>query len=229
MTRTAAQRTADLNATLSRAVRGFRPPESLTVHEWADRYRRLSPEASAEAGPWRTSRTPYLAEPMDAFTDPAVRKVVIVASSQVGKTECELNCLAYLMDQRQNQAMNDLNQSLTGLQDSLTDQSSLQDIYEDNMQLIQQVGQLEEQVKQLEEDKQSLTSQLSDQEKASQAMDWFWQIDEAYVLGRYSLCRELIQEIQDAGLVDYLPKESITDNGRFSPSGRYQEIYEALY
>ena len=140
-----------------------------------------------------------------------------------------LMLMAYLMDQRQNQAMNDLNQSLTGLQDSITDQSSLQDIYEDNMQLIQQVGQLEEQVKQLEEDKQSLTSQLSDQEKASQAMDWFWQIDEAYVLGRYSLCRELIQEIQDAGLVDYLPKESITDNGRFSPAGRYQEIYEALY
>ena len=133
-----------------------------------------------------------------------------------------LMLMAYLMDQH-------LNQSLTGLQDSLTDQSSLQDIYEDNMQLIQQVGQLEEQVKQLEEDKQSLTSQLSDQEKASQAMDWFWQIDEAYVLGRYSLCRELIQEIQDAGLVDYLPKESITDNGRFSPSGRYQEIYDALY
>ena len=140
-----------------------------------------------------------------------------------------LMLMAYLMDQRQNEAMNNLNQSITGLQDSITDQNSLQDIYEDNMELIQQVGQLEEQVKQLEEDKQSLTSQLSDQEKASQAMDWFWQIDEAYVLGRYSLCRELIQEIQDAGLVNYLPKESITDNGRFSPSGRYQEIYEALY
>lgn len=140
-----------------------------------------------------------------------------------------LMLMAYLMDQRQNEAMNNLNQSITGLQDSITDQNSLQDIYEDNMQLIQQVGQLEEQVKQLEEEKQSLTSQLSDQEKGSQAMDWFWQIDEAYVLGRYSLCRELIQEIQDAGLVDYLPKESITDNGRFSPSGRYQEIYEALY
>ena len=140
-----------------------------------------------------------------------------------------LMMMAYLMDQRQNEAMNDLNQSLSGLQESLSDQNSLQDIYEDNMELIQQVGQLEEQVKQLEEDKQSLTSQLSDQEKASQAMDWFWQIDEAYVLGRYSLCRSLIQELEDAGLVDYLPKESVTDNGRFSPSGRYQEIYEALY
>ena len=140
-----------------------------------------------------------------------------------------LMMMAYLMDQRQNEAMNDLNQSLSGLQESLSDQSSLQDIYEDNMQLIQQVGQLEEQVKQLEENNQELSSQLSDQEKASQAMDWFWQIDEAYVLGRYSLCRSLIQELEDAGLVDYLPKESVTDNGRFSPSGRYQEIYEALY
>lgn len=140
-----------------------------------------------------------------------------------------LMMVAYLMDQRQNEAMNDLNQSLSGLQESLSDQSSLQDIYEDNMELIQQVGQLEEQVKQLEENNQELSSQLSDQEKASQAMDWFWQIDEAYVLGRYSLCRSLIQELEDAGLVDYLPKESVTDNGRFSPSGRYQEIYEALY
>ena len=99
MPRTDAERLADLRATYSRAVRGFRPPEDLTVSEWADRYRRLSPESSAEAGPWRTSRTPYLKEPMDAFTDDRVRRIVIVAGSQIGKTECELNCLAYIMDQ----------------------------------------------------------------------------------------------------------------------------------
>ena len=140
-----------------------------------------------------------------------------------------LMLMAYLMDQRQNEAMNNLNQSITGLQDSITDQNSLQDIYEDNMQLIQQVGQLEEQVKQLEEDKQSLTSQLSDQEKASQAMDWFWQINEAYVRGRYTLCRQLMESLEEAGLKEWLPKESITDNDRFSPYDRYQEIYDALY
>ena len=97
--RTDEQRLADLNATIARAVSAFDPPESITVSEWADRYRRLSPESSAEAGPWRTSRTPYLKEPMDAFTDPRVRRIVIVAGSQIGKTEAELNCLAYLMDQ----------------------------------------------------------------------------------------------------------------------------------
>ena len=99
MPRSEARALRDLRATYSRAVRGFLPPEDLTVSEWADRYRRLSPESSAEAGPWRTSRTPYLKEPMDSFTDPRVRRIVIVAGSQIGKTECELNCLAYLMDQ----------------------------------------------------------------------------------------------------------------------------------
>lgn len=60
-------------------------------------------------------------------------------------------------------------------------------------------------------------------------MDWFWQIDEAYVLGRFSLCRDLIQSLEDGGLVEYLPQDSITDNDRFSPALRYQEIREALY
>lgn len=99
MPKTDDERIADLNATYSRAVKGFRPPEPLTVDEWADRYRRLSPESSAEAGQWRTSRTPYLREPMRALSDARVRKVVIVAGSQIGKTECEMNFLGYLMDQ----------------------------------------------------------------------------------------------------------------------------------
>ena len=62
------------------------PPET-TVTQWANANRRLSSETSAEAGQWRTSRTPYLAEIMDAFTQPAVHKIAVVASSQVGKTE----------------------------------------------------------------------------------------------------------------------------------------------
>lgn len=88
-----------LNAAIGPAVRNFRPPEELTVAEWADRHRRLSPENSAEAGPWRTSRTPYLREPLEAFTDPKVRKIVMVAASQVGKSELELNIIAYIIDQ----------------------------------------------------------------------------------------------------------------------------------
>ena len=70
------------------------------------------------------------------------------------------------------------------------------------------------------------------EEKLIQAMDLFWQIDEAYVRGRYSLCRELIGRMEDlsagSALKEYLPTESTTDNDRFSPADRYQEIYDAV-
>ena len=74
-----------LNAAIAKAIAAMKPPENLTVTEWADKKRRLSPESSAEPGPWRTYRTPYLKEPMDAFTDPKVKRIVMVAASQVGK------------------------------------------------------------------------------------------------------------------------------------------------
>lgn len=99
MKRTNKKAARKLNKAIAPAIRQFRPPEELTVAEWADRHRRLSPENSAEAGPWRTSRTPYLEEPMAAFTDPKVRKEVMVAASQVGKSEFELNVIAYIIDQ----------------------------------------------------------------------------------------------------------------------------------
>jgi len=89
---------AKLNAAIAKAVAGMKPPENLTVSEWADKYRRL-PRGNAESGPWRTSRTPYLKEPMDAFRDPKVRRIVMVAASQVGKSEFELNCIGYIIHQ----------------------------------------------------------------------------------------------------------------------------------
>ena len=59
------------------------PPPNVSVSEWATQNRVLSPEASAEQGRWRNSRTPYLVEIMDAFSDPRIHHIVVVASSQV--------------------------------------------------------------------------------------------------------------------------------------------------
>ena len=80
-------------------LRGLRPEDALTVSEWADRYRKLSSKASAEPGPWRTSRTPYLQEPMDCLSnDSPVQRVVMMFSAQSGKTEAGSNFLAYVID-----------------------------------------------------------------------------------------------------------------------------------
>ena len=78
---------------------GLPPPIHMTISDWADRYRILSPESSAEPGPWRTSRVSYLREIMDTLGDPLVRKVVWVASSQSAKTELLNNYVGHSVDQ----------------------------------------------------------------------------------------------------------------------------------
>ena len=78
---------------------GLRPEAQLTVSEWADSYRLLSSKASAEPGPWRTSRTPYLQEPMDCLsTSSTVQRVVMMFAAQTGKTEAGSNWLGYVID-----------------------------------------------------------------------------------------------------------------------------------
>ncbi|WP_409174819.1 phage terminase large subunit family protein [Brevibacillus fortis] len=71
------------------------PPEPISVAEWADRHRVLSPEASAEPGPWKTERAPYQKVPMEALSDKNVESVVLMWASQLGKTDLQLNTIGY--------------------------------------------------------------------------------------------------------------------------------------
>lgn len=76
------------------------PPERLSVSEWSDRYRVLSGRAASEPGRWRTARTPYLREIMDALSPASgVETVVFMAGAQVGKTEAGNNWLGATIDQ----------------------------------------------------------------------------------------------------------------------------------
>lgn len=77
----------------------FRPPPELTVSQWADEFRRLSPEASAEPGRWSTDRAPYQRGILDALNDPDIETVVVMSSAQIGKTELILNVIGYYIDQ----------------------------------------------------------------------------------------------------------------------------------
>ena len=88
-----------LNQAIRRPFASLKPPEQLTVSQWADKYRRLSPESSAEIGPWRTKKTPYLKDVMDAWTDTDINHIVMVAASQVGKSEALNNIIGYIIDQ----------------------------------------------------------------------------------------------------------------------------------
>lgn len=131
----------------------------------------------------------------------------------------------FMMERRQSQQqIDDLKQSNSAAQ-------TLQGLISENGQLKEQVAQLEAQAKGLADqlaaaraETSSVQEQAQAEEKAVQAMHWFWQINEASVRGKTKLCRELITAMEEAKLQDYLPKENITGNDRFSPYDRYMEI-----
>ena len=78
----------------------FRPPSKLPLSEWADRYRILSSESSAEPGQWLTSKAPYEKEIMDAISDPDVPKVIVQKGAQLGITDSAiLNPIGYFIDE----------------------------------------------------------------------------------------------------------------------------------
>ena len=83
---------------MAKALAVLKPPPDLTISDWADQNRRLSSEASAEPGQWRTSRAEYQRGIMDAISDPAAETVVIMSSSQIGKSESILNMVGYHID-----------------------------------------------------------------------------------------------------------------------------------
>lgn len=85
---------------LATTMRLFEPPPDLLVSQWADEFRRLSPESSAEPGEFRMAKTPFMREIVDAYNDPDVEEVIIQKSSQVGYTENLNNILGYIAHQR---------------------------------------------------------------------------------------------------------------------------------
>ena len=149
-----------------------------------------------------------------------------------------------LVEKRQNERLQQVNQDQ--LQQNNSAVQTLQGLMEENERLKTQVAQLEASLEeeaaartQLETRWNELAQAKDSLEETSQwalkAMDLFWQIDEAYVRGRYTLCRELIEQMESpetepaAGILRlYLPEENLSGTGRPSPTQRYQEIVEQV-
>lgn len=90
---------ADACEVVARAAHaGARPDPKLPISAWADQYRILTTRSSPEPGLWRTSRTPFLKDVMDALApDSPWERVVFMKGSQIGATECGNNWIGYVI------------------------------------------------------------------------------------------------------------------------------------
>jgi phage terminase large subunit GpA-like protein len=99
--------TIDRRAAHRRAVRStvkivrshLRPRPRLTLSQWSERYRVLSRESSAEPGPWKNDRVPYLVEVQDVISGSEYQDITIVKSSQTAGTEALNNMVGFCIDQ----------------------------------------------------------------------------------------------------------------------------------
>jgi len=91
---------AKLKKALDKALKEtMKPPPKLSISEWADEYRQLSSESSAEAGRWSTSRAEYQRGMMDAVSDKKIETVVLMTAAQIGKTELINNVVGFHISQ----------------------------------------------------------------------------------------------------------------------------------
>lgn len=86
---------------LKKELEAWKPPDRMTVSEWADKYIYIPAQTSITSAnmKWKTDLTPYLREIMDTYNDPYIEEVVFCKSTQVGGTVMLLNILGYIIDQ----------------------------------------------------------------------------------------------------------------------------------
>lgn len=79
---------------------GWRPDPRLSVTDWADKYRYIGDRSGLAAEKWKTSTTPFSREIMDCLgpRNPA-KRVVVMAGTQITKTEMGNNWLGFIMHQ----------------------------------------------------------------------------------------------------------------------------------
>lgn len=73
----------------------MRPRPRMNVPDWADTYRHLSASVGAVGGPWQTHRVEVARGPLMAVTEPGVKLITAMTSTQTMKTELLLNTIGY--------------------------------------------------------------------------------------------------------------------------------------
>ena len=132
-----------------------------------------------------------------------------------------LMALSLFMHQRSsNEVVGELKNSVSALQE-------VQELQNQVIQLQKALDEAEDTAESFQDATETAREQASHMEhlleESREALDWFWQLNEAYVQGDLARCRELVESQGSAQspLSDSLPEDS-------AAAARYQEILAAL-
>lgn len=84
---------------IQKSLELLKPPEELTVSEWAGKYRMLDERSSSMPGKWKNEMTPYLVGIMNEFNNCQTEKIVFCKCTQLGGTEALNNMICFSVAQ----------------------------------------------------------------------------------------------------------------------------------
>ena len=84
---------------IKKSLELLKPPEELTVSQWAEKYRVLDERSSSMPGRWKNEMTPYLVGIMDEFNSWQTEKIIFCKPTQVGGTEALNNMICFSVAQ----------------------------------------------------------------------------------------------------------------------------------
>lgn len=133
-----------------------------------------------------------------------------------------LMALSLLMHQRNNtEAIGQLKESIAAMKDAQLAEERAADL-ENQLAEYQEACAQAELRAQAANDAQNNTAYIL--ERTQEAMEWFWQLDEAYLRGDTDMCRVILETMNRnaaSPMSEYFPQDSKT-------AERYQEIVQAL-
>lgn len=137
--------------------------------------------------------------------------------------------MTYLMEQRESAEI------LDGLRNSVSAMQTVEDLYEENADLMEEIIRLREELLKEQQAHVLLQRDMDDLEKEHyvyelgiHAMDLFWQVNEAFVKNNHGLAEELMDLMEENKLQSFLPTENLSETERFSPAHRYAEIKQEV-
>lgn len=84
---------------LKAALRYLKPPDEMSVSEWAAEFRYLGSKESALPGRWKNSVAPYMVAVMNELTRYETEETILCTAVQMAKTEAMNNMIGYCIQQ----------------------------------------------------------------------------------------------------------------------------------
>lgn len=75
----------------------LRPPQKISLADWADK-NRILPADAAVPGKWQTKWAAPAPEVYEAFSDPTIKEIIVCCSTQMMKSEFLINALFYVIE-----------------------------------------------------------------------------------------------------------------------------------